>query len=326
MSKKEKTKLEETINKLEKQFGKNIVSTLKDKPLTDIDVISTGCISLDQALGIKGIPKGRVTEIFGWESSGKSSLVLNCTRECQKQGGRVAYIDSEFAFDPSYAKLIGVNTDELLFSQPDTAEDALEIVDELIESGEVDLIIVDSVASMVCRAEKDGEMGQSHMGVMARLMGQALRKIAGSAKKNNVAVIFINQFRKNINISFGSPNTTPAGNALKFASSIRMEMARIKTIKKGDEALATEIKVKVVKNKLAAPYKEAKFEIWFDSGICRISDVIKIALEQGIIFKKGSWFSYNEENIAQGQEALRNKLKEDKELFNKIKKEIYLEK
>lgn len=318
-----KDKLDLAISALEKKFGKGLVTKLNSKEKKKMPVISTGSISLDTALGVGGIPKGRIIEIYGREASGKTSLALNIVAEVQKNKGKVVYVDSEHAFDPSWAKKIGVNIDELIFSQPDYAEQALEVVEEFVKSESVDLIVIDSVASLCPKAEIDGSAGDSHMGLTARLMSQAMRRLAGLVQKTNTTVIFINQVRMKIGVMFGSPFTTTGGNALKFYSTIRMDLARIKTIKKGDESLANEVRVKIVKNKVAPPYKQAIIEIYFDEGISRISDVIKLAEDFKIIKKKGSWYSYNDENIAQGTEQLRNKLKEDSKLLEELRLEVF---
>jgi len=318
--KEKSTKLDNALSQLEKQFGKGIITNLSDGEVLNIDRISTGSEVLDQALG-GGMPRGRIVEAFGAESSGKTSLGLSLIAEVQKMGLRAAFIDAEHALDKEYAKLIGVNLDELIFCQPDYGEQALEVVEKVVETGEVALVVVDSVAALTPKAEIEGEMGSSHMGLQARLMSQAMRKLNAIISKTNTIVYFTNQTRKNIGVMFGSPNTTTGGNALKFYASIRLDMARTGKIKKGEEVLASEVKVKVVKNKVAAPYKEAKIEIYFDEGISKISDLINIGFDTGILSKSGAWIYFGEEKF-QGMETLRDYLKSSKENQDKVRKEI----
>ncbi len=300
------------IGQIEKQFGKGSIMRLgKDFVAVDAAAISTGSPSLDIALGIGGVPRGRVVEIYGPESSGKTTLSLHIAAQAQASGGAVAFVDAEHALDLAYARLIGVDTDELLLSQPDTGEQALEITDILIRSGAVDLIVVDSVAALVPRAELEGDMGDAHMGLQARLMSQALRKLTSTISKSKTCVIFINQIRHKIGVFFGSPETTTGGNALKFYASVRMDIRRIGQIKQGDSIIGNRIKVKVVKNKLAPPFKVAEFDILFNEGISREGDLLDLAVKSDIIQKSGSWFSYNGERLGQGREAVRKLLKEN---------------
>ena len=284
----------------------------------DIEVVSTGSLALDVALGIGGLPRGRVVEIYGPESSGKTTLTLQAIAECQKMGGTAAFVDAEHALDPSYAERIGVNVDDLLVSQPDTGEQALEITDMLVRSGAVDIVVVDSVAALTPRAEIEGDMGDSHMGLQARLMSQALRKLTGNIKRSNTMVIFINQIRMKIGVMFGSPETTTGGNALKFYASVRLDIRRIGAIKKGDEILGNETRVKVVKNKLAPPFKKAEFEILYGEGISRLGELIDMGVEYDMVNKAGSWYSYNDERIGQGKENARAYLLENPEMANEI--------
>jgi recombination protein RecA len=305
-----KKALAAALGQIEKQFGKGSVMRLGDNPMSrDVDVVSTGSIGLDVALGIGGVPKGRVVEIYGPESSGKTTLTLQIVAEAQKMGGTAAFVDAEHALDPSYAEHLGVNVDELLVSQPDTGEQALEITDMLVRSGAVDVIIVDSVAALTPKAEIEGEMGDSHMGLQARLMSQALRKLTGNIKRSNAMVIFINQIRMKIGVMFGSPETTTGGNALKFYSSVRLDIRRIGAIKKGDEVIGNQTRVKVVKNKVAPPFKMAEFEILYGLGISREGEIIDLGVQHGLIDKAGSWYSYGEDRIGQGKENVREYLK-----------------
>jgi recombination protein RecA len=300
------------ITQIEKQFGKGSIMRLGiDGAISDIAFISTGSTSLDIAIGIGGVPAGRVVEIYGPESSGKTTLALHIAAESQKTGGTVAFIDAEHALDLSYAKKLGINTDELLLSQPDSGEQALEITDILIRSGGVDLIIIDSVAALVPRAELEGDMGDAHMGLQARLMSQALRKITGTISRSRTSVIFINQIRHKIGVMFGSPETTTGGNALKFYASLRLDIRRIGQIKQGENIIGNRIRVKVVKNKLAPPFKTAEFDILFNEGISREGDLIDLGVGAGIVDKSGSWFSHNGERLGQGREAARSFLKEN---------------
>ncbi len=306
------------IGQIEKQHGKGTVMRLGDNPYNEVDAISTGSIMVDYALGVSGIPRGRVTEIYGPEASGKTTLALQIIAQAQKKGGYAAFIDAEHAFDPKYARNLGINTDELLVSQPDSGEQALEITETLIRSGALDVIVVDSVAALVPRAELEGEMGDSHMGLQARLMSQALRKITGVVSKTRTACVFINQVREKIGVMFGNPETTTGGRALKFYSSVRIDIRRIGSIKKGDEVLGNRTKAKIVKNKVAPPFKVVEFNILYGQGISRISEVLDLAVEYDIIEKRGSWYRYDGEPIGQGTDAAMQFLEEDEELANKI--------
>ena len=290
--------------------------------IRDIEVVSTGSIGLDVALGIGGLPRGRVVEIYGPEASGKTTLTLQVVAEAQKTGGTAAFVDAEHALDPTYAEKLGVNVDELLVSQPDTGEQALEITDMLVRSGAVDIIVIDSVAALTPKAEIEGEMGDSHMGLQARLMSQALRKLAGNIKRSNAMVIFINQIRMKIGVMFGSPETTTGGNALKFYASVRLDIRRIGALKKGDEVIGNQTRVKVVKNKVAPPFKMAEFEILYGEGISREGEIIELAVDQGIIDKAGSWYSYGSDRIGQGKENVREYLKANPEISNDIETQI----
>ncbi len=290
------------LAQIEKAYGKNTIMRLGDETIAQkVDVISTGSLGLDIALGTGGLPKGRIVEIFGPESSGKTTLMLQTIAECQKQGGTCAFIDAEHALDPVYAKKLGVNVDDLLVTQPDNGEQALEIADMLVRSGAVDMIVVDSVAALTPKAEIEGEMGDSHMGLHARLMSQALRKITGNAKRSNCMVVFINQIRMKIGVMFGSPETTTGGNALKFYATVRLEIRRIGSVKDGDEIIGSETRVKVIKNKLAPPFKQTEFNIMYGTGISRLGEIIELGSELGIIKKSGSWYSYNDTKIGQGK-------------------------
>ena len=318
-----KKALSAALGQIERQFGKGTVMRLGDSTAArDIEVISTGSLALDIALGIGGLPKGRVIEIYGPESSGKTTLTLQAIAECQKQGGTAAFVDAEHALDPTYAEKIGVNVDDLLVSQPDTGEQALEITDMLVRSGAIDIVVVDSVAALTPRAEIEGDMGDSHMGLQARLMSQALRKLTGNIKRSNTMVIFINQIRMKIGVMFGSPETTTGGNALKFYASVRLDIRRIGAIKKGDEILGNETRVKVVKNKVAPPFKKAEFEILYGEGISRLGEIIDMGVEHGLVDKAGSWYSYNGERIGQGKENARTYLKEHPEMADEIEEKL----
>ena len=322
LSEKDKA-LEAALAQIDKRFGKGSVMSLgDDNARLDIDAISTGSVSLDIACGIGGLPKGRIIEIFGPESSGKTTLALQVIAEAQKQGGRAAFIDAEHALDPVYAKNIGVNIDELLVSQPDTGEDALEITEMLIRSGAISVVVVDSVAALVPKAEIEGDMGDSHMGQQARLMSQALRKLTGVANKTNCMIIFINQLREKIGVMFGNPETTTGGRALKFYSSIRLDVRRIESIKMGDNVIGNRTRVKVVKNKVAPPFKMTEFDIMYGEGISKAGDILDCATEAGILEKSGSWYSYKGERIGQGRENVKTYLKEHKDLMDLLEAQI----
>ncbi len=318
-----KKALAQALGQIEKQFGKGSVMRMGDgTSIRDIEAISTGSIGLDVALGIGGLPKGRVVEIYGPESSGKTTLTLQVVAEAQKVGGTAAFIDAEHALDPNYAEKLGVNVDELLVSQPDTGEQALEITDMLVRSGAVDIIVIDSVAALTPKAEIEGEMGDSHMGLQARLMSQALRKLTGNIKRSNVMVIFINQIRMKIGVMFGSPETTTGGNALKFYSSVRLDIRRIGAIKKGDEVVGNQTRVKVVKNKVSPPFKQAEFEILYGQGISRLGELIDLGVQHDIVNKAGSWYSYGDDRIGQGKDNAREFLKEHPEMAEEIERKI----
>jgi recombination protein RecA len=318
-----KKALAQALGQIEKQFGKGSVMRMGDgTSIRDIEAISTGSIGLDVALGIGGLPKGRVVEIYGPESSGKTTLTLQVIAEAQKVGGTAAFIDAEHALDPGYAEKLGVNVDELLVSQPDTGEQALEITDMLVRSGAVDIVVIDSVAALTPKAEIEGEMGDSHMGLQARLMSQALRKLTGNIKRSNVMVIFINQIRMKIGVMFGSPETTTGGNALKFYSSVRLDIRRIGAIKKGDEVVGNQTRVKVVKNKVSPPFKQAEFEILYGQGISRLGELIDLGVQHDIVNKAGSWYSYGDDRIGQGKDNAREFLKEHPEMADEIEKRI----
>ena len=319
----DKTKnLNEALSQIEKQFGKGAVMKMGDRENTDIPSVSTGSLGLDIALGIGGLPKGRVIEIFGPESSGKTTLTLQAIAECQKEGGTAAFIDAEHALDPSYAEKLGVNVDELLLSQPDTGEQALELTDMLVKSNSVDLIVVDSVAALTPRAEIEGEMGDHHVGLQARLMSQALRKITGNIQRSNAMVIFINQIRMKIGVMFGNPETTTGGNALKFYSSVRLDIRRIGSVKEGDEVIGNETRVKVVKNKVSPPFKQAEFQIMYGQGINVEGEILEYGQKLGLVEKAGAWYSHNGEKIGQGKVNASNFLKENSKIKNSLLKEI----
>ncbi len=315
--------LSAALGQIEKQFGKGSVMRMGDtSAVRNIEAISTGSLSLDIALGIGGLPKGRVVEIYGPESSGKTTLTLQVVAEAQKQGGTAAFIDAEHALDPQYAEKLGVNVDELLVSQPDTGEQALEITDMLVRSGAVDVVVIDSVAALTPKAEIEGDMGDSHVGLQARLMSQALRKLTANIKRTNCLVIFINQIRMKIGVMFGNPETTTGGNALKFYSSVRLDIRRIGAIKKGEEVVGNDTRVKVVKNKVAPPFKQVQFEILYGEGISHEGEIIELGVKQGIIDKSGAWYSYGGDRIGQGKENVRNFLKENPDIADTIESRI----
>ncbi len=319
----DKTKdLKETLSQIEKQFGKGTVMRMGDKENLDIPSISTGSVGLDIALGIGGIPQGRVTEIYGPESSGKTTLTLQIIAECQKNGGTAAFIDAKHALDPQYAAKLGVNVDDLLLSQPDTGEQALEVADMLVKSNSVDLVVVDSVAALVPRAEIEGEMGDHHVGLQARLMSQALRKITGNIQRSGATVIFINQIRMKIGVMFGSPETTTGGNALKFYSSVRLDIRRIGAVKEGDEVIGNETRVKVVKNKVSPPFRQSEFQIMYGQGINSEGEILDYGQKLGLIEKAGSWYSHNGEKIGQGKVNASNFLKENTKIRDSLLKAI----
>ena len=314
------------IGQIEKQFGKGAVMRLGQNQAMNVGFVPTGSLTLDLALGIGGLPRGRIVEIYGPESSGKTTLSLHCIAEGQKQGGNVAFIDVEHALDPVYAEALGVDVDSLLVSQPDTGEQALEIAEALIRSGAIDVIVVDSVAALVPKAEIDGEMGDSHVGLQARLMSQALRKLAGAISKSNCVAIFINQLREKVGVVYGNPEVTPGGRALKYYSSVRIEVRKVETIKNGSEILGSKTRAKVVKNKIAPPFKEAIFDIMYGKGISRTGELLDLAVEKDIIHKSGAWFSYGEERLGQGRDNIKNLLAENKELAAEIEKRKFKEK
>jgi len=314
--------LNETLSQIEKQFGKGTVMKMGDREIVDMPCVSTGSIGLDIALGIGGLPQGRVIEIFGPESSGKTTLTLQAIAECQKAGGTAAFIDAEHALDPNYAGKLGVNVDELLLSQPDTGEQALEVTDMLVKSGSVDLIVIDSVAALTPRAEIEGDMGDHHMGLQARLMSQALRKITGNIQRSNCMVIFINQIRMKIGVIFGNPETTTGGNALKFYSSVRLDIRRIGAVKEGEEVVGNETRVKVVKNKVSPPFKQAEFQIMYGEGINVEGEILELGQKLELIEKSGSWYSHNGEKIGQGKVNASKYLKENPKIRDSLMKTI----
>tara|TARA_Y100000817_G_scaffold312124_1_gene305442 strand:+ start:54 stop:1079 length:1026 start_codon:yes stop_codon:yes gene_type:complete len=314
--------LETAISQIESQFGPGTIMRMGEREVKSIPSISTGSLGLDLALGIMGLPKGRVVEIFGPESSGKTTLTLQVIAECQKQGGTAAFIDAEHALDPIYAEKIGVKIDDLLLSQPDTGEQALEVADIMVKSGGIDVLVIDSVAALVPRAEIEGEMGDHHVGLQARLMSQALRKITGSIQKSNTLVIFINQIRMKIGVMFGNPETTSGGNALKFYSSVRLDIRRIGTVKDGDEVAGNETRVKVVKNKVSPPFRQAEFQILYNKGINRFGEIIDIGVEKKIVEKAGAWYAYEGEKIGQGKINASQFLKENPQIARKIENQI----
>jgi len=317
-----KQSLDTALKQIESQFGKGTIMKLGTRETIEVPSIPTGSFGLDNALGIGGLPKGRVVEIYGPESSGKTTLTLQIIAECQKAGGSAAFIDAEHALDPEYAKALGVDIDELLLSQPDTGEQALEVTDMLVKSGSLDVIVVDSVAALVPRAELEGDMGDSHVGLQARLMSQALRKITGSIQKSNTLVIFINQIRMKIGVMFGSPETTTGGNALKFYSSVRLDIRRIGAIKDGDEVIGNETRVKVVKNKMAPPFKVVEFQILYGKGINKNAEIIEFAVKKGIIEKAGAWYSYKGDKIGQGIAKTSEFLKEHPKVLEEIEASV----
>ncbi|OIQ24414.1 MAG: recombinase RecA [Crocinitomix sp. MedPE-SWsnd] len=314
--------LQLTLDKLEKTYGKGTVMKLGDEAIVDIDVIPTGSVTLDLALGVKGFPKGRIVEIYGPESSGKTTVAIHAIAECQKQGGIAAFVDAEHAFDRFYAEKLGVDTDNLLISQPDNGEQALEIADNLIRSGAIDLLVVDSVAALTPKAEIEGEMGDSQMGLQARLMSKALRKLTGSINKANTCCIFINQLREKIGVMFGNPETTTGGNALKFYSSIRIDIRRSSQIKDGDEVIGNRTKIKIVKNKVAPPFRRAEFDIMYGKGISKVGEILDIGVEMNIIKKSGSWFSYGDTKLGQGRDAVKLLIQDNPELMEELEKLI----
>jgi recombination protein RecA len=319
----DKTKAVDTaMGQIERQFGKGAIMKLGSRPIVDVPVISSGSIALDRALGVGGLPRGRVIEIFGPESSGKTTLALHAVANAQKKGGIAAFIDAEHALDIGYARKLGVNCDELLVSQPDTGEQALEITDMLLRSGAIDVMVIDSVAALVPRAEIEGEMGDSHMGLQARLMSQALRKLTGTIGKTNTCLIFINQIRMKIGVVFGNPETTTGGNALKFYASVRLDIRRVGSIKNGNDVVGNRTRVKVVKNKMAPPFKEAEFDITYGDGISQAGDLLDMGAETGVIDKSGAWYSYKGERIGQGRENVKVFLVDNPDIFEAINEQV----
>ena len=314
--------LQAAMAKLEKDFGKGSIMKLGDESVEDVDTIPTGSLSLDAALGVGGYPKGRIIEIFGPESSGKTTLALHAIAEAQKAGGLAAFIDAEHALDRFYAAKLGVNTDDLLISQPDNGEQALEIADQLIRSSAIDIIVIDSVAALTPKAEIEGDMGDNKVGLQARLMSQALRKLTSSISKTNTTCIFINQLREKIGIMFGNPETTTGGNALKFYASVRLDIRRVTTLKDGDTPIGNQVRVKIVKNKVAPPFRKAEFEITFGEGISRAGEIVDLGVELGILKKSGSWFSYGETRLGQGRDAVKKLIKDNPELSEEIEAQI----
>ena len=314
--------LETAIEQIEKTYGKGSIMKLSDTNIDHVEVISTGCISIDMALGIGGLPRGRIIEIFGPESSGKTTLSLHVIAEAQKAGGNVAFIDAEHALDPVYASHLGINISELYISQPDNGEQALDICESLVRSGAMDVIVVDSVAALTPKVEIDGEMGESHIGLQARLMSQALRKLAGICNKTKTCIIFINQLREKVGVMFGNPEVTPGGKALKFYSSVRIDVRKVDTVKSGTDIVGNKVKIKIVKNKLAPPFKVAEVEIIYGKGISNASAVFELALQYGLLEKSGSWFSYKGERIGQGKETIKNMIESDKDFADELVRSI----
>ena len=310
--------LDAALGKIEKQFGKGSIMKLGEHSVLNVDAISTGCLDLDIALGIGGVPRGRVIEVYGPESSGKTTVTLHMIAEAQKNGGNAAFIDAEHALDPQYAKNLGVDIENLIVSQPDTGEQALEIAEALVRSGAIDIIVVDSVAALVPKAEIEGEMGDSHVGLQARLMSQALRKLAGSINKSKCVVVFINQLREKVGVMFGNPETTPGGRALKFYASVRLDVRRIDSIKQGDEIVGNRTRVKVTKNKVAPPFKQAEFDIMYNEGISKAGNVLDVGVKEELVQKSGAWFSYNDIRLGQGRENAKQYLKENPSLMLEI--------
>lgn len=314
--------IESAMNQIEKQFGKGAIMKLGENSVLNVDAVSTGCLDLDIALGIGGVPKGRIIEIYGPESSGKTTVALHIAAEAQKLGGAVAFIDAEHALDPGYARNLGVDTENLIVSQPDTGEQGLEITEALVRSGAVDVVVVDSVAALVPRAEIEGEMGASHVGLQARLMSQALRKLTGTISKSNCVVIFINQLREKVGVMFGSPETTTGGRALKFYASVRLDIRRIDSIKQGDAVVGNRTRVKITKNKVASPFKQAEFDIMYNEGISRTGNIVDVGVKEGIVQKSGAWFAYGEIRLGQGRENAKVYLKENPEVALDIENQI----
>lgn len=314
--------IENAMSQIEKQFGKGSIMKLGEHSTLNVDSISTGCLDLDIALGIGGVPRGRIIEIYGPESSGKTTVALHVAAEAQKLGGAVAFVDAEHALDPSYARNVGVDTENLIVSQPDTGEQGLEIAEALVRSGAIDVLVVDSVAALVPRAEIEGEMGDSHVGLQARLMSQALRKLTGTINKSKCVVIFINQLREKVGVMFGNPETTTGGRALKFYSSVRMDVRRIDSIKQGDEIVGNRTRVKIMKNKVAPPFKQAEFDIMYNEGISRTGNIVDVGVKENIVQKSGAWFSYGDIRLGQGRENAKQYLKENPEVALEIENKI----